>query len=222
MNAIAELKKIADGVNVRIKDCGNGHIQIEGLMLVNWWPESKKRTAHVGATRKGFTGVSAQRAIELAMQPPLIVEVKDERRSTYRDVKTKMFRKQKTCNWCHVQLTLDGEIPGTMKATLDHVIPLKRGGLDNANNWVLACEPCNSKRGHDMSELKQPTEDDVESLLQEQKKLTAIWYEKMSGQRPWKDGERKVIDSKFESQNKDIHSLLQQIAALEFASLEAL
>lgn len=221
MNEIAELKKIADGVNVRIKDCGNGHIQIEGLMLVNWWPESKKRTAHVGATRKGFTGVSAQRAIELAMQPPPIVEVKDERRSTYRDVKTKMFRKQKTCNWCHVYLSLDGKIPGTMKATLDHVIPLKRGGLDNANNWVLTCEPCNRKRGHDMPELKQPTEDDVESLLQEQKKLTAIWYEKMSGQRPWIDGEKASMELRFERQNADIKRLQGSLAAQQFASLPA-
>lgn len=25
--------------------------------------------------------------------------------------------------------------------------------LDNANNYALACEPCNNKRGHDMPEL---------------------------------------------------------------------
>jgi 5-methylcytosine-specific restriction endonuclease McrA len=47
-----------------------------------------------------------------------------------------------------MKLTLD-------TSTMDHVIPLHRGGLDNANNRVLACEPCNSKRGHDMPELKR-------------------------------------------------------------------
>jgi len=123
-------------------------------MLVNWWPESKRRTAHVGATRKGFTGVDAVRAIKLAMEAPPIAHVKDERQGSYRRRKVKMYRRQKNCHWCQHPLSLDGEIPGTRKATLEHRIPLARGGLDNANNQVLACEPCNSARGHYMPELE--------------------------------------------------------------------
>lgn len=157
MTPLAQLKQLAEGKSLTIKDCGNGHIQIIGPMLVNWWPTSKSRTAHVAATRKGFHGVNAVRAIALAMEPPPVESVATPRSSNgYRKQKAKMFRKQKTCYWCHVQLSLDGA-PGTEKATLDHIVPLKRGGLDNANNWTLACEPCNSKRGHDMPEVHYKT-----------------------------------------------------------------
>ena len=34
--------------------------------------------------------------------------------------------------------------------TLDHVIPLSRGGQDRLDNLVLACFPCNIRKGHAM------------------------------------------------------------------------
>ena len=39
-------------------------------------------------------------------------------------------------------------------ATIEHYVPLGLGGLDNRNNMVLACDPCNSERGCSMKELK--------------------------------------------------------------------
>ena len=153
MSALTELRSLAKGKGLEIKDRGNGHIQIVGPMLVNWWPESKRRTAHVGATRKGFTGVTAERAIKLALEAPPIAHVTDKRQGSYRRRKVKMYRRQKNCHWCQHPLSLDGEIPGTRKATLEHRIPLARGGLDNANNQVLACEPCNAARGCNMPEI---------------------------------------------------------------------
>jgi hypothetical protein len=45
------------------------------------------------------------------------------------------------CVWCSRQLGLTrGD------ATLDHVIPKSRGGLNMIDNYVLACQRCNSKR----------------------------------------------------------------------------
>jgi len=53
-------------------------------------------------------------------------------------------------------LIVIGAMPPLTKetATLDHVIPISRGGLNNANNYVIACEPCNSERGNNMPEVK--------------------------------------------------------------------
>jgi hypothetical protein len=35
----------------------------------------------------------------------------------------------------------------TMRLVLDHVIPLSRGGSNDASNLVACCEPCNSEKG---------------------------------------------------------------------------
>ncbi len=35
----------------------------------------------------------------------------------------------------------------TVKLTRDHVLPLSRGGLDEPDNVVPACQPCNSRKG---------------------------------------------------------------------------
>ena len=61
--------------------------------------------------------------------------------------KRRLFRKSKVCRWCGKWLTLD-------TATVDHVIPLSQGGLDNDNNRVLACYDCNHGRGNEMPGLK--------------------------------------------------------------------
>jgi 5-methylcytosine-specific restriction endonuclease McrA len=78
---------------------------------------------------------------------------KDERRGHYRAAKKKMMAVTPHCYWCKRKLTM--EIGSPNQATLDHKIPLALGGLDNANNWVLACEPCNHDRGSKMPELKE-------------------------------------------------------------------
>ena len=34
-------------------------------------------------------------------------------------------------------------------ATVDHIVPLSKGGADNKSNWQLMCRACNMKRGAD-------------------------------------------------------------------------
>lgn len=35
--------------------------------------------------------------------------------------------------------------------TMDHVVPLARGGRTSKKNCVVSCKDCNSKKGHHMS-----------------------------------------------------------------------
>lgn len=158
MNILTKLKKLTDEKGLQVVDCGNGHLQIRGgALLVNYWPESKRRSAYVAGTTKKYSNVQPERVIELATTPPPIAgeSRKDERKGSYRRRKIKMLRRQRNCRWCGCSLSIDGKIPGTVKATLEHVIPLDRGGLDNPNNHALACEPCNSSRGNNMPEIAQ-------------------------------------------------------------------
>ena len=35
--------------------------------------------------------------------------------------------------------------------TMDHVVPIARGGRSTKKNCVVSCKPCNSKKGHQMA-----------------------------------------------------------------------
>ena len=45
------------------------------------------------------------------------------------------------CQYCGVVFPAD-------RLTIDHLIPLAMGGPDEITNYVSACEPCNSRKGH--------------------------------------------------------------------------
>lgn len=134
-----------------VVDRGHGHIQIRGQLLVNYYPFSKKRTAYVAGTFGGKMHVTPAQAVAMAYDPPPLAAHKerDRRRAKSKRKRAAMLRAGMTeCHWCHAPLTVDN-------STIEHKIPLARGGLDNANNRVLACAACNHGRGHDMPELKQ-------------------------------------------------------------------
>jgi 5-methylcytosine-specific restriction endonuclease McrA len=87
--------------------------------------------------------------IAAAASPPRL-EKRDRRRKGYVRRKRFLMRRDPHCKWCGIPLTMDREqvTEGLRLATLDHEIPLDAGGLDNPNNYVLACEPCNTARGN--------------------------------------------------------------------------
>ena len=63
--------------------------------------------------------------------PPLTV--KFNRRNIY-------IRDSYTCQYC-------GTKPAREELTIDHVVPRRRGGRSTWENVVLACQPCNSRKG---------------------------------------------------------------------------
>lgn len=136
---------------------GTGHFQITGgALLVNYYPDSRRRAAYVAGTTKRYEHVSPEAAVAMAFMPPPIAvgERKAKRKGKYKSDKCRLLAIHPYCHWCKCKLSIDGLEPGTRKATMEHKIPLNRGGLDNPNNRTLACEPCNSGRGHEMPELK--------------------------------------------------------------------
>lgn len=144
-DVIKQTIKEAAKAGVDFIDRGNGHIQLKGKLLVNYYPESKQSSAYVAGTRHKVKYVTPKQAVEMTFTQPDVKPYTRRRRNT-KPIKERLFRKSQKCHWCHAPITLE-------TATLEHIIPLHRGGLDNKNNMTLACKKCNQGRGHDMPEL---------------------------------------------------------------------
>lgn len=72
----------------------------------------------------------------------LSTEEKDERRLfTYEERNAALKRSRGRCACCGKKLT-------TKTMTMDHIIPLSRGGKNEAENLVALCEDCNKKKGN--------------------------------------------------------------------------
>ena len=51
------------------------------------------------------------------------------------------------CFYCKSSVSLHPKKgSGVRMSSIDHVIPLSRGGLDRKENWVIACRACNTKK----------------------------------------------------------------------------
>ncbi|MFA4986353.1 MAG: HNH endonuclease [Candidatus Brocadiia bacterium] len=51
------------------------------------------------------------------------------------------LRDRFTCQYC-------GATPGARELTIDHLVPLSRGGRSNWDNCALACVPCNTRKSN--------------------------------------------------------------------------
>lgn len=156
-----QLRDAAAARGAEVNVLANGHFQIRGQLLVNYYPFAKKRTAYIAATTRGIQGATIAQAVALAFAVPPIAEAheKDARRNSkrYRRWTRRMWKAGfRNCFWCRVEMN---RVPGhPQQMTCDHRIPLARGGLDNPNNWVSACWKCNNERGHAMPEIAAKTE----------------------------------------------------------------
>lgn len=146
-NLIKKLKSLAERNGIKFIEKANGHIQLQGQLLVNYYPFSKKKSVYIAGTKQKILNVTPERAIEMCNEAPIFRGLKDKRSGGSFVKRKKMFENgMKKCCWCGCSLTVQ-------TSTIEHVIPLARGGLDNANNRKLACGSCNKKRGSNMPEL---------------------------------------------------------------------
>ena len=156
MNELSEYKrkqKIRDELNAECErrgcellERGNGHFQIKGPLLVNYYPFSKQRTAYVKNTTEGRKNVEPRQAVSMCFKEPSGIK-KAKRRFSHKRVRSILLERGVTkCHWCNEPLTLE-------TSTIEHIVPLSRGGLDCMQNFTLACKVCNEARGNDMPEI---------------------------------------------------------------------
>ncbi len=152
---------LAKGLMVKFLGPIGSHVQIIGPLLCNYYPDSKKRSAYVAGTTQRKNNVTLEEAVEMALKAPVLrpEQRKDWRRASgttngRRRIVSRLRGKfGDNCHWCKEIMVFFGD--GPLRATIEHVIPLDRGGLDNENNMRLAHKKCNNKRGNNMPELEE-------------------------------------------------------------------
>lgn len=100
---------------------------------------------------------------------PAVIMLKDmmRRRRKPRFSKTNVYlRDLYTCQYCLTQFPKS-------QLTIDHVIPLSKGGRTNWENIVCACNPCNSRKGNRLTPKPkiQPYQPDYYELVNKRKQL---------------------------------------------------
>lgn len=100
---------------------------------------------------------------------PAVIMLKEfqRRRRRPRFSKTNLYlRDFYTCQYCNTPYTKNN-------LTLDHVIPLSKGGKTNWENIVAACGPCNTRKGNRMSmkPKRKPYTPDYYELVNKRKQL---------------------------------------------------
>lgn len=127
-----------------VRNCGNGHFQISGgLKPLNWYPFSKKRSVYING---------AKQAIHLFSRDPVplilnfvihgeLPSQKGSPRKVLTNVRRRLHQKNPRCDWCKKELEFEA-------STLDHIIPLSKGGSNRADNLCLSCVACNRARGN--------------------------------------------------------------------------
>ncbi len=144
LHTVKKLRRICGERGLELIECGNGHYQIKGKYLVNYYPFAKTQSIYVAGTIGAIKRCNVDKAIAIATGSNFKIDAPPaERKSSYKKKRMNLWKNGvRECYWCKVAFVSFDE------ATLEHIIPLSRGGLDNPNNYALTHKKCNHDRGN--------------------------------------------------------------------------
>lgn len=139
-------------VNCRIVKHTDYHFSIKGSVYnVNFYPT--KKTFYINGCnaidKKTCTYKTAEELIDIADGKKNFsnsLSEENAKRKNYKHRKKQLFENIKSCFWCSKELTLE-------TATVEHKIPLSKGGSNRNDNLTLACVECNSQRKNKTTKL---------------------------------------------------------------------
>ena len=149
----AEWKRVADHLEPKgftVRPCAVGHVQVRGTeYVVNAHKKDDGSwTLFVNGMHKGRS-IDASRLLAVLEDAARGGIAAAPLRKTGRAIRggrrtrLRMWRKDRRCYYCKRELAL-------AETTLDHRIPLAKGGADRPDNFVLSCRECNANKADAM------------------------------------------------------------------------
>ncbi len=138
-----KLIKAADSAGLRVVFLNSSHWQITGgVRIVNYYPN--KGTVYMqGAVKRCMVTQTVKDLIRVALHGPPKLGAQVSRNYSSKKLRQGCWdRGIRTCQWCGCWFARAEE------ATLEHLVPLCRGGSNRPDNLTLACHDCNKTRGH--------------------------------------------------------------------------
>jgi len=144
LQRVKKLREMCAARGLELIERDNGHFQIKGKYLVNYYPMSKTQSIYVAGTIGALKRANVEKAVAIAVGSDFKINgAPIERKSSYKRKRMAMWKRGiRDCFWCGIAFSSFEE------TTLEHIIPLSRGGLDNKNNYALAHSKCNNDRGN--------------------------------------------------------------------------
>jgi 5-methylcytosine-specific restriction endonuclease McrA len=107
--------------------------------LVRKKPKKKRRHPGGGNPRGLRSGLRGRpkKALSVTAKPK---QKKAKPPANPKSRREAMYLEMPWCHWCMDSVSY-------MNMTLDHVIPLSRGGTNARHNLVVACQECNNRKG---------------------------------------------------------------------------
>lgn len=135
---------MAEKQGVHVKRCSDFHFQLKGYYLVNVYPSRK--TFYVQGTNRKSTYKELKQLIAISLGETDLKIAKDRvERKSLGHLKPRLWQKSKRCFVC------GRELASIDQATIEHKIPLFRGGSNRRDNLALSHETCNIKRGNSLA-----------------------------------------------------------------------
>lgn len=139
-----EFARMAVAAGLAARMCCDTHWQLTGgRFTVNYYPTTSRAYLNGYAKAVHAEPIDAIRYAESGVRP----DRKAKRKTTYRGIKRRRLRSDARCYWCKCAID-------ESSATIDHLVPLSRGGSNASDNLVLACKPCNQRRGASLPQRK--------------------------------------------------------------------
>lgn len=151
-----------------VKHRGQGHFQIEGEWLVNYWPLSKRRTAHVAGAEQGIPHRTPAEAVAMAYASNVrTIEiakpaVAQKAGKGFKRLSAKFRAQGGLCSLCAGPMVLVNFVAlkpaarrvafdNPLVATIDHDVPRFHGRAIE-HNLRAAHKACNELKGHELIE----------------------------------------------------------------------
>lgn len=130
--------------NFSFRWCDSYHLQIKGHYLISVWP-TKRSFYMQGANKKAFYN-SIEDVVKMACAKSNLIGVtKKSARKCLKARKLKLWEKgSRNCYVC------GKKIKDKAQASIEHIIPLSRGGSNRRDNTALSHIVCNMKRKNSM------------------------------------------------------------------------